>query len=333
MIVKPLISIIVPVYNTETYLEKCITSILEQTYHTIELILVDDGSSDRCGEICDEYAEKDPRVRLIHKENEGQAIARNVGLKVAQGDYITFVDSDDWLDLKLYETVMQRAPFDIALFGCTYVDEKSGDLAVNPIPTEKQELNWNCNVEEIENIIRGSLFGYAWNRVYSKEVLQNLEMPVVHLREDLLFSIEVCSRRECITVVNCVGYYYNQRAESTLKKNYVGQVPDIAGLAVRLSRVHPLLTKKDNRRIANYLMKTYICDAVYKYVFMNCTLSEKERIASLNQIFSNMHIKKIFCFYYNENRLFFLLTLCMKLKSPWLFYRLVKEKWHLESSH
>ena len=95
---SPKISIIVPVYKVELYLEKCINSILNQTFKDFELILVDDGSPDRCGEICDEYAKKDNRIVVVHKENGGQASARNVGLDIARGDYIGFVDSDDWIE-------------------------------------------------------------------------------------------------------------------------------------------------------------------------------------------------------------------------------------------
>ena len=97
----PLISVIVPIYNTELYLDKCMQSILNQTYRNLEIILVDDGSTDNSSQMCDLYAGKDSRIRVIHKENGGQSSARNVGLNVCTGDYISFVDSDDWIELDM----------------------------------------------------------------------------------------------------------------------------------------------------------------------------------------------------------------------------------------
>ena len=101
-----MISIIIPVYKTEPYLRKCVDSVLAQTYTNLEVILVDDGSPDDCGKICDEYAAKDSRVKVIHKENGGLSSARNCGLDVATGKYIGFVDSDDWIDPDMYETLL-----------------------------------------------------------------------------------------------------------------------------------------------------------------------------------------------------------------------------------
>ena len=102
-------SVVVPIYNVEKYLNKCVESILNQTYKDFELILVDDGSPDHCPEICDEYAERDARVRVIHKENEGLVAARNTGIKEAKGEYICYVDGDDWIANNLLETVWKKA--------------------------------------------------------------------------------------------------------------------------------------------------------------------------------------------------------------------------------
>lgn len=101
-----LISVIVPIYNVEPYIHRCIDSILAQTYKQMQIILVDDGSPDRCGEICDEYSKKDSRIIVIHQENEGLSGARNTRLLFAKGDYIAFVDSDDWVHPKMYETLI-----------------------------------------------------------------------------------------------------------------------------------------------------------------------------------------------------------------------------------
>lgn len=104
-----MISVVVPVYKVEKYLERCINSVLSQSYKDLEVILVDDGSPDKCGKICDEYAKKDDRVKVIHKENGGQSSARNIGIQEAKGQYISFIDSDDYLEKNAYETLIKVA--------------------------------------------------------------------------------------------------------------------------------------------------------------------------------------------------------------------------------
>ena len=109
MSTNPLISVIVPVYNVEKYLGKCVDSILAQTYENLEIILVEDGTKDNSGAICDAYAAKDSRIRVIHKENGGLSSARNAGMDIARGEYFGFVDSDDWIEPKMYETLLNLA--------------------------------------------------------------------------------------------------------------------------------------------------------------------------------------------------------------------------------
>lgn len=103
-----MISIIVPVYNVELYIHQCIDSIISQTYRDIEILLIDDGSTDKCGNICDEYARIDPRIRVFHTQNKGLSAARNLGLREAKGDYIGFVDSDDWIEPNMFEVLLQQ---------------------------------------------------------------------------------------------------------------------------------------------------------------------------------------------------------------------------------
>ena len=121
-----LLSVIVPIYNVEKYLPKCIDSILAQNYSEIEVILVDDGSPDGCPEICDNYAEKDKRIVVIHQKNLGVSAARNAGLKAAHGEYIGFVDPDDWISPSMYQemiTALERENADLAICGYDYYDE------------------------------------------------------------------------------------------------------------------------------------------------------------------------------------------------------------------
>ena len=104
---QPLISVIVPIYNVEKYLDRCVGSIINQTYKNLEIILVDDGSPDNCPQMCDDYAKKDSRIKVVHKENGGLSDARNAGMKVATGEYVSFIDSDDYISLDFYETLLE----------------------------------------------------------------------------------------------------------------------------------------------------------------------------------------------------------------------------------
>ena len=160
------ISVIVPIYKVENYLNRCVESIRKQTYRNLEIILVDDGSPDACGEMCDRYAQEDSRIRVIHKENGGLSDARNAGIEVAAGEYIAFIDSDDWIDDKMYEVLyhtLLKYDADIAecsyrnLFGDSHIEEISekfnipvlGKLPIDPKLTQACDAGL---IEDVENI-------------------------------------------------------------------------------------------------------------------------------------------------------------------------------------
>ena len=128
---QPLISIIVPVYNTEMYLDKCVTSLINQTYRNIEIILVDDGSTDNSGKMCDSYAQKDNRIKVIHQTNAEVGAARNVGLKNVSGQYIGFVDSDDYVEHDMYEVLLKTLlQNNVSIVSCSYFYEKQSDFTI-----------------------------------------------------------------------------------------------------------------------------------------------------------------------------------------------------------
>ena len=325
---NPLISVIVPVYKVEPYLRKCVDSILAQTYTNLEVILVDDGSPDNCGAICDAYAAKDSRVKVIHKENGGQSSARNAGLQVMRGEYVSFVDSDDWLAEDLYESIMAFAPFSAALFGCTYVDDETGEIRTKQACYESGELIWAEDAEQIGELVKNSLFGYAWNKIFRADVVKSLSYPIALLREDLLFNMAAFSRTGRIFLHNHIGYYYRQRVGSALSKDYCGLVPDIVGVAEQMLLVHPLLPSKVNERLRSHLIKNYICDMLYKFVFMNADLSEREMLEETKKVLKSKKLVNVVRFEKNESRLHALLTFCMRMRLPKLFFSMMKGKWH-----
>ena len=192
-----MISVIVPVYKVEKYLEKCVNSILCQSYSDLEIILVDDGSPDNCGKICDEIALKDKRIRVIHQENKGLAAARNAGLVIAQGKYVAFVDSDDTIESGAYlmlHNMIETYGTDIAICECRKVKENESLKLVEYSKYEDMLLDNS----ELWELVFGQLNNSSCNKLYKRNLIGDLRFPekVVH-GEDLLFNIEYlakCSR-------------------------------------------------------------------------------------------------------------------------------------------
>lgn len=213
----PLISIIVPVYKVEPYLEKCVDSILVQTYSHLEIILVDDGSPDGCGAICDRYAAQDPRIRVIHKPNGGISDARNAGLDIATGEYIGFVDSDDYTAPTMYEQLLKSlisAQADIAVCQCVVV--KEGEDAV---------FSQTCNKEVFASgtgsyamIYDRAFTVVPWNKLYRRELFAGIRYPVGLIYEDLATTYLLTDRAN--TVVNLDGklYAYVQHSGSIMNQ-------------------------------------------------------------------------------------------------------------------
>ncbi len=187
----PELSIIVPVYKVEKYLPKCIDSILAQTFKDFELILIDDGSPDHCGEICDEYATKDPRIRVIHQENQGVSAARNAGLDIATGSYIGFVDSDDWIEPAMYETMVglaNKQDLDVVICGARQWSE-SGAPLFDDFPSEK-----NYSKDELLEAMYSTpnpLSGCLWNKLFRAQKISGIRFRK-HLTncEDGVFIVE-----------------------------------------------------------------------------------------------------------------------------------------------
>ena len=177
-------------------------------------------------------------------------------------------------------------------------------------------------------MLRNSLYGYACNKVYSRRILTGLSYPFIRLREDLVFNIAVFGRTDYIQLINCEGYYYLQHGSSDTKKAYSGAVPNIAEAAEQMMVIHPQLPGDQNRRLANILIKQYLCDAMHKYIFMNRTLSVTDSIDALQCVFANKTVSDYLTIGFREGGLFTLLTICMKLKAATLFYKLMRRKWH-----
>lgn len=206
-----MISVIVPIYNVEQYLKKCIESIISSTYANLEIILVDDGSTDGSGKICDEFQAKDKRIRVVHKKNGGLSDARNVGLEIARGEFVSFIDSDDYIDSEMFEEVLTQFDknTDIVIYG-RYVEYPTKTIVQCP-PSNKSMTN-------IEGIIELSSFkGFdmaAWDKIYRKNIIGKLRFPYGKKNEDYFFTYKLFDKAKAIKTINRPFYHYVQRQDS-----------------------------------------------------------------------------------------------------------------------
>lgn len=214
-----LLSVVVPVYKVEAYLNRCVESIVNQTYTKLEIILVDDGSPDRCPELCDEWAKRDSRIRVIHKENGGLSDARNTGIAAATGEYLAFVDSDDYVGFQMYETMidaMKRTGVGIACCG-RYVVKDGKEQIVHNMDHEYIFTSMEA-VREL--LIGGCVEESVCDKVYRRDLFQGLCFPVGEINEDIVIMPELLDRSQGVVHVAKPFYYYWQEGTSITRGVY-----------------------------------------------------------------------------------------------------------------
>lgn len=208
---KPLVSVIVPVYKVEPYLERCLGSLVNQTLKEIEIIVIDDGSPDRCGEICDFYAARDERFRVVHQENRGLSAARNVGIDLAQADYLMFVDSDDWVDPEYcrlpYEAAL-RYSVDMVIFQYTIV--KNGNQLLKLQGVGEGILSRD---EAMRILFHGPAVA-VWNKLYHRKLFAEKRFLAGRLCEDLELTHRIVYAADAIVFLKACLYYYQIREGS-----------------------------------------------------------------------------------------------------------------------
>ena len=205
---QPLISIIIPVYNVEQYLRECLDSVLAQTYPNLEIILINDGSQDNSGKICDEYAAKDGRVQVIHQLNQGVSAARNAGLKVASGEYIGFVDSDDYIQPDMYEYLYQLISKDNADVAMCNTCQTASFRSDEPI----QE---NYTLIPMYDIFNYSDWMFLWNKLFSKSLTDTVQLDLrTSYGEDAMFIFELAKKDKLLALGKEEKYFYRQNPTS-----------------------------------------------------------------------------------------------------------------------
>lgn len=235
----PLISVIVPVYNVEAYLDRCVQSIVDQTFRNLEIILVDDGSPDNCPAMCDAWAEKDSRVKVIHKQNGGLSDARNAGMAIATGELMGFVDSDDRIAPEMYQylhDLLDADSSDIASCGVEMVWEDGTPSRILTKP--------DCCVLDQENAMRAIieeswLKQPVWYKLYKTALIRDIPFPVGKYHEDVFWSYQAVARAQKVSVSDKIGYYYFQRSGSIMGESYsLKRLDAVEAKALRMAFIH-----------------------------------------------------------------------------------------------
>ncbi len=256
MIVNNLITIIVPVYNVGPYLCQCLDSIIHQTYKQLEILLIDDGSQDESAAICDSYAEKDERIRVFHNENKGVSATRNFGLEEAKGEYVGFIDSDDWIEPDMYEVMlkeMEENGADVCICGFAYEGRKTGTVTFSSrtVMTGKDSL---------AALVSRKIACFVVNKLYRRTVLDSVSFPDMRCFEDTSFMHEVLNNAKTVVMTNSVLYHYRKSDQSLTATYSVKKLIDFADS--RFSRYNFLETRHKD------LLQEYN-DVIMKYM-ANC---------------------------------------------------------------
>lgn len=252
------ISVIVPIHKVEQYLKRCIDSIINQTYTNLEIILVDDGSPDECPKICDEYAYIDERVKVIHKKNGGLSSARNTGLDIATGEFIVFIDSDDYIELNMIESMMNnmiKNNADLVVCNIRYVFNDR-----EYIKYSKTDRILNKDEAMKEYIKDGIVQAVAWNKLYKKNIIGDMRYKVGKTNEDEFFTYKVINKAEKIYYNSNAFYNYLQRGSSIMGKYSIKRLDGVDASYERLNFMrdyYPELYTEEKRNFFNLCIYNY----------------------------------------------------------------------------
>lgn len=232
----PKVSIIVPVYNVEQYLKRCVDSILAQTYVDFELILVDDGSPDECGNMCDEFAKKDGRIKVLHKENGGLSSARNAGIEVALGEYIGFVDSDDWVTSDMYEHLVDLVDaYKCEIASASYVFSNGESLLRQPeVKIKKYNSTEALHYYLQEGMSKRIADFPVCIKLYKKDLFDDIRFPEGQLYEDVATNFMLIKRASCYVKSNKICYFYYQNSTSITRGGFSTKDLDVIKVGKQL---------------------------------------------------------------------------------------------------
>lgn len=293
---KSLVSLIIPVYNGERYLEKCMNSIIMQTYKNIEVILINDGSSDKSKEILDRFSKRDKRIKVIHKKNEGVSIARNIGLNLSTGEYIFFIDSDDYLDETVISDMMQYSnEYNVIKVGYKLIGENKKEI--NTISRNKLYKNYDYIKEVLSTDIGGQSWGYLLHKSIVKGIYFDSNTSCM---EDTIFIIKCILRTDNIKCIDSSYYNYliNQQGITCSSKKIFKNIEDYMYSVNEIEKI--IINRKINYDYRGDLLKkkiTLIESEVSKIVKkedLNILLKNKEINAELKNIKNSINLNIVY---------------------------------------
>lgn len=294
MIQKPLVSIIVPVYNAEKYLRTCLDSICNQTLHELEIILVDDGSTDRSGQIAEEYAIKDKRIKVVHKRSGNPGTTRNVGLNLITGEYVGFVDSDDWIEPEMFFSLYKKAKednLDIVITAVTveYIrDKRKEKRLLDKLITGEKYIT---PLEAFFLLKEKKLFAVAYNKLYSSKLLINKQIRFMEILpyEDLVFNLRAFSFAKQIGVISDnAPYHYMCRDEMSAAGSFSPNYLQACEITENVFHQFFETYNYDNMNVVSYLRSRRVADYsayISGFYKKNSPLKRKERIDFLDELF------------------------------------------------
>lgn len=271
-----MISIIIPIYNVEQYLDACVTSIINQTYKDLEIILVDDGSPDSCPQMCDEWAKKDDRIKVVHKKNGGLSSARNAGLKVAIGEYIGFVDSDDYVDETMYEDLMQVMDLNekTMVVSSPIIRNTDGVFTPYKVGTYDYKDGDTMSFDEYMKLFLGmNMDATVWNKLYKREFIQTMFREGRN-NEDYLFMYynvkNVFNTDKLLAVTDKAHYYYRDNAQSichqaatSVNRLFFDELYNMVEISEDLKKWNPQLNDRIVPKLEGKLINA--CDQMLKF--------------------------------------------------------------------
>lgn len=295
------VSVIVPIYNVEKYLPRCIESLINQTFKDIELILINDGSPDNCGRICDEYALMDNRLKVFHKNNGGLSDARNYGLKESNGEYIMFIDSDDWCEPMMIENLYNRVILDssdLVIFGY-FIDYTKNNFSLE---RRLEDNNYYSDNIQISNAIlkldQRGMFNCVWNKFYKKQIIKgiNLDFEVDGMPgEDLLFNSIYFRNIKAISFIDNTYYHYMRQDEDTLVSKYspnlYKQIQRFNNARKDLYDFYEMYSSEYTVCYANTFI-AYISSCIPNIFRENCEMSIKEKKIFIKHLMNNCEVQK-----------------------------------------
>lgn len=296
---RPFFSIVMPAYGVEQYIAKAIESVQNQTFSDWEVIVVDDCTPDRSGEIAKRYAEQDSRIRVVHHEvNQGLSPARNTGTDAARGQYIWYMDPDDWVENDLLQRVwdsLEKNPAQIVVFGLVeeYYDSAGELKYTNTICPKEQFYETKEQVHKvILDLEQKTLYGYAWNKFYDLDYIkkQNFRFQNVKLIEDIMFNVTFCMDIERMNILSAAPYHYGKRVSQNLTNKFVPDYYKLHRKRIEMLYQQQLYWGRDQesvRRILGSLYARYILSALERNCDKQARMTTRRRYGWIQRVFED----------------------------------------------